>query len=106
MPTKKQPLLLPFFEQSITKSYHHGIAKKYDKRLNRDTNRYFALKIIATDEKGVYFEAWSGESSNTSVNRYHGSTYVDLTNVTSIVEAQMIACKQLPDYFNKEDYVA
>ena len=105
MPTEK-PLLLPFFEQSLTKSYHHGFAKKYDDRLNRTANRYFALKVIATDKKGVYFEAWSGEASNTSVNRYHGSNYVDVTNVTSCVEAQMIACKQLPNVFNKEDYVA
>jgi hypothetical protein len=104
--TKKQPLLLPFFEQSITKSYCHGTAKKYDKRSGRDDTRYFELKVIATDKKGVYFEAWSGEASNTCKNRYHGTTYVDLTNVTSYVEAQMIACKQLPNSFNKEDYVA
>ena len=101
-----KPLLLPFFEQSLTKTYGHGFAKKYDKRLQRQANRYFNLKVIATDEQGVYFEGWSSESSNTCKNRYHGSTYVDLTNVTAIVEAQMIACKQLPETFDKEDYVA
>lgn len=106
MPTKKQPLLLPFFEQSLTKSFCSGFAKKYDKRLNRDDCRYFELKVIATDTKGVHFEAWSGEASNTRKNRYHGTTYVDLTNVTATVEAQMIACKQLPNYFNEREYVA
>jgi len=106
MPTKKQPLLLPFFEQSLTKTYGSGFAKKHDKRLQRQDSRFFDLKVIATDEQGVYFEAWSREAPNTATNRYHGSTYVDLTNVTAIVEAQMIACKQLPDYFNEEDYVA
>lgn len=103
--TTKKPLLLPFFELSLGKKFGSGTAKKYCTSYRKEMTRFFSLKVIATDEKGVYFEANSSESYNTSDNRYHGTTYVDLTNVTSPTEAQMIACKQLPSSSNKEDYV-
>ncbi len=106
MTTKKTLLLLPYFEKSLGKTFGAGTAKKYCDRLKREDSRYFSLTVIATDEKGVYFEAESSESPNTSDNRYHGTTYVDLTSVASVVEAQMIASKQLPRQFDKSDYVA
>lgn len=103
----KDYLLLPFFEKSLTQKFGAGTASKkgYNRQdRERKSLRYFSLTVIATDEHGVYFEGWSSEASNTRNNSYHGTTYVNLKNVTSVVEAQMIAAHQMADKLNPSDY--
>jgi hypothetical protein len=104
---KKDYLLLPFFEKSLTKKFGDGEAAKKGYHHTNPTamlTRYFNLTVIATDEHGVYFEGWSAEASNTRLNSYHGVTYVNLKNVISVIEAQMIAAHQLADKLNTSDY--
>ena len=116
MTTKKKAKkanLVPFFKASLTKTFGSGWAKKeYVTTRMRETyglgkkdTRYFDLKVIDTDAEGVWFEAWSGEAINTRRNRYHGTTYVNLNDVESSVEAQMIAAEQLPASKDKHDYI-
>jgi hypothetical protein len=104
---KKDYLLLPFFEKSLTEKFGDGEAAKkgyHHTDPMRKLTRYFRLTVIATDEHGVYFEGWSSEASNTRLNSYHGITYVNLKNLTSVIEAQMIAAHQLADKINPSDY--
>lgn len=104
---KKDYLLLPFFEKSLCQKFGAGEADKkgyHHIDPNRELTRYFSLTVIATDEHGVYFEGWSSQASNTRLNSYHGVTYVNLKNVTSVVEAQMIAAHQMADKMDTSDY--
>ena len=101
-----KPNLRAFFRASLTKTFGHGEALKTS--FHSDDvreRRYFDLKVIDVDDEGVWFEGYSSEASNTRNNRYHGVTYVDLTQVSSYVEACMIAAHQLPSIVDKRGYV-
>lgn len=99
-----KPNLVPFFESKLGSRLTHGKAHKevpqwlqIARGLKRYKTRYFELLVIATDENGVWFEGWHYESAHRSSDcLYSGVTYVDLDEIESIVEAQMIACDLLP----------
>jgi len=95
--------LVPFFEKKLGEKFGHGRARKTNRHGNLRT-RYFTMLVIATDNVGVTFEAWSSEAINTCNDTYHGVTYVDLANVESIVQAQMIAAENLPASKDETSY--
>ena len=99
-----KPNLIPYYNKKLCELVYGSAVKQAEvklhpggliKKLNK--TRFFELRIIATDEKGVWFEGSNYESCHRSQDgKYSGVVYIDLTEVKSPRDAQHLACELLP----------
>ena len=99
-----KPNLIPYYNKKLCESVYGSAVKQVEvklhpggliKKLNK--TRFFELRIIATDDKGVWFEGSNYESCHRSQDeKYSGVVYIDLTEVKSTRDVQNLACERLP----------
>lgn len=100
----KAPNLVPFFTKKIGATLYHGKAEKLltvhhlgtPETQLKSTTRYFKLLVIATDEKGVWFEGWNYDTPHSGDERYSGAVYIHLEDTETVLDTLNEAAFALP----------
>jgi len=115
--TQLTPNLIPLLQKNLGENlggYGFSRKRKYNplgtySNESKSSNeslieRYFSFVIIAvdTDNNYVWLEGRSSESSNTHMNRYHGSVCIALEGCMSRRDIAQKGADQSPDFYKDE----